>query len=552
MHVERELAAGVTCPESALLGRRRFGVLRLPRTILLCFFLSRENSVRLLPMPSKVISSVREILHTLLAEGPQPTARALKEVSGSRVSAPTVRKWAGVRHPAERTEEPAWLEEARLVVIDESGYRLGPGLGLMLAFSVGGEHLGAALVDAAGAVHCHARVAPEPHQLQREPEIFLERLRALAVRVLNEGLQRPDLCTPEGPGSVALRLIGATVAWPIPMDRMTQPRASALAASWHSRTMREHLSDALGLPVSRCHAINDANAGALNVAFDQGTDGGVGSVMCMLVAAGIGVGTVHQAIRGPNRLPFIEAHLISGRSGIAGELGHRAVDKSLIAELNDGIKGRRHALAPLDAGRQCECGAGMGHIDAVFGAEAVLARLQRYEEGESLVERLRALHRDADRDIRIRNALNHVGQGLARALDNPVAVIDPSVIKVVGALASKHLISGMTERCSRGDLNPDVSIEMYDEAFNSVVGLRGAALAVLRAALYRGFFDQPTFEPQGRKGWSWQRWSGWDHQHRTGAQTGAALGGKAWKYHPLKVDDTFITTLEAHRHPRGR
>jgi predicted NBD/HSP70 family sugar kinase len=509
----------------------------------------RKSAALFLFVSLKTATSLGEILHALLIEGPQPTPGALAHVAG--LSEPTARKWVG-----KKTGGAATLaQDARLTVLDESGYRLGPGLGLMLAFSVGGEHLAAGLVDAAGNVHCHSQMPPEVRQLRVEPEVFLERLRALGLKVLKEGLAKTHLVTPAGPGAVALRVIGATVAWPLPMDRDTLPDDTGLSKAWHDKTMRQHLSDALGLPVSRCHAMNDANAGALNVAFDQGTAGGVGSVICVMAASGVGVGTVHQALGETGRLPFIDAHLITGRRGIAGELGHRHIDKALVTDLNVKMAARRRKSSPapedLDPDRHCVCGApdATGHLAAVVGAEATLERLGRYEPGDSLVARLAAMHKETGKDIRIKLALNHVGQAIARSLDSAVAVIDPAVISVAGALACEEILNGMRERRSAGDLNHTVKLERYGEPRNSFVGLRGAALAVLRAALYRGFFDHPAFQTEGHDEGPWERWSGWDHDERSGAQTGETATADAWEYHPLRVDDDFVNVLETHRHP---
>lgn len=440
------------------------------------------------------------------------------------------------------------MAQARLVDLDRDRLSLGPGLGLMLACSIGGESVVAALVDAAGTAHCVHEATIAPGQLGWAPRRLMPRVRDAAVAVLEQGLATPGLRVPSADGE-HLRVIGATVAWPVAMDRETRPVGGALQGGWSKRTsLRTHLHRGLGLPLRRCHAMNDANAGALTLAYEW-DEAGDETIMCLHVAAGIGLGTVHLPIREPYRSPFIKAQLVGGRRrGLAGEIGHCKLDQSLIDELNRPLTNGSWKLRKLDGQRGCPgCGVDyVGHVDAVIGARAVLERLSRFVEGEtSLVEGLRELHRDVERNVHeARHALKDVGRALGRVMDGAVATLDPAKITLVGAMSSQLIAEGMLQRAEQGDLNHDVQIAPYPRGTLHTVALRGAALSAIRSGLYRGFFDNLQYHGSVKQVYSgpdpWSRWSGWDSPLE-GVQTG-------WDYEPMRVDQTFIEDMRASTH----
>ncbi len=508
------------------------------------------------------IGSAGKILHGLLL-GPCGSASALARASG--LTGPTVRKFANLPDTVERPDHGA-LEASRFVNRQRGGYRLGPGLGLVLAFSVGREHLTGALVDASGEPHCVVDTDPTPNQTWDEPGTLLERIRSVAIEVLRTARETSALLTPTGSGVEHIKLIGATVAWPLPMDRATKPQDPMLKSGWNTRSMRAHLSDAIGLKLSRCHAIKDANAHAMALAFDQPEDAGVGSLMCVHLASGIRLGTVDRALARPNRLPFIDSRLVSGHTGIAGEIGHCRVDAGLVAELNAQTPPHmrdRGMLGELDATKPCNCTENaIGHLETVVGGHAVVERLPHVRSSAGpLIERLIKVRDDAATDQAVQLCLRQVGHVLARTLDAAVVAIDPAKIVLTGIHATDHVVTGMTnQRLNAHDLTDSVQIEAYRPPARIVeahglalgrhlIGLRGAALAVLRAALYRGIFDHPGFDLCDGFDSVWDRWSGWDHEHRSGAQTGKLLGTDAvWEYHPVSVDGPFMQALEAHRY----
>ncbi len=289
-------------------------------------------------------SAPREILHGVLASSDSRTFGQLVKQTNASVDS-----WKS--YVGQPDKAPGPMRIARLIDVREEQYHLGPGLGLVLALSVGGEHLVGALVDAGGRAHCVVRARPHPRQMTEAPENLLDRMAAVSTEVLERGLHEDaGLVCSTAQGGEALRLIGATASWPAPMRHDSTPLGGPLDARWRECSFREHLHRALSLPLERCHAMNDANAGALTLAFEQPSPR-AGAVMCVHVSAGIGLGTVHQAIPKPYRLAFVDAHLVGGRDGRAGELGHCVPDRWFLDGLNAASEDRRAhfgRLAPLD------------------------------------------------------------------------------------------------------------------------------------------------------------------------------------------------------------
>ena len=487
-------------------------------------------------------SAPREILHGVLAAGASRTFGEL--VKQTDTSGDSWKSYVG------QPDKPGPMRIARLIDVRDEQYHLGPGLGLVLALSVGGEHLIGALVDAGGRPHCVVSDRPHPRQLTGPPEDLLARMAAISKEVLERGL-REDACLvcPTAQGGKALRLIGATASWPAPMRHDTTSLGGPLDSHWRGKTFREHLQRALGLPLDRCHAMNDANAGALALTFEQPSPR-AGAVMCLHVSGGIGLGTVHQAIPKPYRLAFVDAHLVGGRDGRAGELGHCVPDRAFLEELNAASQVRREhfgQLAPLDPTRPCDCDPeAHGHLEAVVGAEAVLVRLGRYEPGDSLFEGLRELRADAVHDSLVRLVLRDVGRVVAGVMAGAIAATDPVSLTLVGSLASRDVVMGMNEQFGKNNVAPRAVL--YEQADPLLVGLRGAALAVLRGALYRGLFDRVTYSAEMSDDYALpEHWEGWETAP-TGAQSGeTSQEGSAWRYEPLLIDDAFVTSLAAVR-----
>ncbi len=172
----------------------------------------------------------------------------------------------------------------------------------------------------------------------------------------------------------------------------------------------------------------------------------------------------------------------------------------------------------------------------------MLDRLHRYESGDSLFERLRELRADAAHDPLVRLALRDVGRVVAGVLAGAIAATDPVSVTLVGSLASKDVAQGMNEQFVKTNVAPRAVL--YEQPDTLLVGLRGAALAVLRGALFRGLFDRVTYSAEMRDGSALaEHWEGWDAAP-AGAQSGqTSRQGSAWRYEPLLIDNAFVESL---------
>ena len=385
---------------------------------------------------------------------------------------------------------------------------LGPGLGLALGLSVGFETVRGGLVDANGVLHHETEEVPSPRQLEGGPDVLMARLRAVATRVLRDGLADESLWSDESSGT--LRLLGAAAAWPCPVDRQKRPGGTVLRDGWiHDPiigiampTLTERLAAALGSPFSagRCHALNDANANTLAVAFDdtrarahEDDDERWRVALVVRVGGGIGVGTIALAPHTRGRLSFIDSRLIEGANGFAGELGHLTVDRKIIDEINEAGKSTR--LAPLSYDDWlCSC-TRQHHLE-VFASGTTLERRLRASgiaippRGAARANVINAAL-SGDVDELLVNAVRDIGRVLGRALAGPILMLDPHRITITGSLANEHLVEGIRRERDAWDNAIDDSVELRCEGGDrgAYAGVRGAALAVVRRKVYREFLD---------------------------------------------------------------
>jgi hypothetical protein len=151
------------------------------------------------------------------------------------------------------------------------------------------------------------------------------------------------------------------------------------------------------------------------------------------------------------------------------------------------------------------------------------------------------LHRsadDGDRDTR--HAFHDIGSGVGSTLTGVVFALDPTAIRVAGALANRHVCEGMRERFKRRHASR-IPVELFDMPDDEgPPALRGAALGVLRAAVYRGFFEHGAYM-QGTDGRRLEDWTGWDAPH-PGTQSGqlSHAPDAAWTYTPFPADRRWL------------
>jgi predicted NBD/HSP70 family sugar kinase len=392
-------------------------------------------------------------------------------------------------------------------VLERRPLRLGPGCGLVLSFALGSESLRCGLVDANGALTHQDQAPALAGQLELSPDKLFERMRILATKVMTEGL---DNTTLHVGGRRALRMLGVNVAWPCPIDRLGFTHGRILSHNdWHHalasdparRSLADRIALALGAPFSEhteyASAINDANADALTVAFDHARTRAVESdesdgprvIITVRIGGGLGAAIIELAAPRNDALSsFIDARLMVGTNGYAGELGHLPISAPTVKEIT---KGGPHGLAPIDFENwSCSCG-GHGHLEALASGMAFARRMEAsgYELTDAAARfkaRTRELIRDSG-DARAQRALQDCGRLIGRALANPVLMFDPHTVVLTGFFADEQVKRGIERErgiwgSTIGDTVTIECLEGDEYAYNAV---RGAGLAVIRDRVMR-------------------------------------------------------------------
>ncbi len=385
--------------------------------------------------------------------------------------------------------------------------RLGPAWGYVLSVALGAESCRAGLVDANGALVVEYEAAPEPDQTKLAPSALLGRIVTAAREVLARAHRNPDL-TIDG----QLRLLGLATAWPCPVRGSKRAVGTILNPAWMTHqpaTLPEAVAKATGFRSDQVHVLNDANAHALAVAFDQARRRGMDAddtasriALLLRIGGGLGAATMILAPHKRGRLSFIDSTLLGGARSLAGELAHLPIDASLVEELN-GRANWEDGLAPLSMDWRCSCGH-RGHLEAFASGTAWVRRME--ESGVQTPPLLEGMRRHSisqtDKalsdleDQRITYALEDMGRLIGRSLASPILLLDPRSLYLTGSFAVKPVVDGiMAERETwRHVFGDALSIEAFRGSDPKFVGVRGAALAVIRSRVYRRFgewLDRP-------------------------------------------------------------
>jgi len=394
-----------------------------------------------------------------------------------------------------------------LAVLERDPLRLGASCGLVLCIALGSESMRGGLLDANGTLHSQAKVPAMPGQLDLSPDELLERLRTLATEIMAQGLDDPGLLVG---GDGTLRMLGVNVAWPSPIDRRGFPRGRVLShLDWHypragepeRRSLAEHIALTLGPPFSdhpdRVSQINDANADALSVAFDHARSRALERdetdaprvILTVRNGGGLGAAIIELATHKHDVLSsFIDARLMVGTNGYAGELGHLPISLATVQEIT---KDPPEGLAPIDfRGWRCSCG-GHGHLESLASGMAFARRMQA--SGHEVMNnaarntaQTRALIRNRD-DQRSQRALVDCGRLIGRALANPILMHDPHTVALTGFFADDQIVRGIhLERGIWGSTIGDtVTIDHLKGDRYAYNAARGAGLAVVRHRVMR-------------------------------------------------------------------
>lgn len=258
-------------------------------------------------------------------------------------------------------------------------------------------------------------------------------------------------------GGKRSRLAGIGVALPSPVDPRHPDRVSQLAMpDWQGRHNFEALRAQFGAPILLLD--NDANLGAIAEQW-WGAGRGVQDFTYIKLATGIGAGHM------------IGGRIYRGSSGVAGEIGHLAIDPT---------------------GEVCVCG-NRGCLTTFVGAHAIEARartlLAEYPSSmlasqDPTIDAIEdaALAHDPLALRVVSDAAAHLGIAISGLLN----IVNPAVVILGGGLARLGglLLEPLRETVHRRTF---VSSVVASEIRNSEIGPRaiaiGAATLVLDAAL---------------------------------------------------------------------
>jgi len=311
----------------------------------------------------------------------------------------------------------------------------------ILGVDMGGAHVAVALTDLRGNVLVWEE---RRHPVRADPD----GARALILELC-------DACIAKWRRSPR-RLVGIGVAVPCPVDPRHPERLSELVLpEWHGRHGFEVLHERYGLPVL---VDNDANLGCLAEHW-WGAGRGVDHFTYIKVATGVGSGHV------------IDGNLYRGATGVAGEIGHLAIDPH---------------------GEPCICGL-RGCLGTLVGQAALVARANTLlgEYPQSVLASIpptvtaiedAALAGDLMALYIVREAAEYLGIAVAGLLN----LMNPALVVLGGDLAplGELLLEPLRETVRRRTLVSSIeAAEVRTSELGPQAVAIGAATLVLKSAL---------------------------------------------------------------------
>jgi predicted NBD/HSP70 family sugar kinase len=312
---------------------------------------------------------------------------------------------------------------------------------VILGVDMGASHVSVALTDLRGRV------------LAWEHRGFPVRSDADGARALIANLCAAAL---KRWGGDPRRLVGIGIAVPCPVDPRFQDRLSThVLPAWKGRAGFEAISARFGVPI---FVDNDANLGAVAERW-WGAGRGYDDFTYIKVATGVGAGHM------------VGGRIARGASGVAGEIGHMAIDLS---------------------GDVCDCG-NRGCLQTFVGAGSLVERARKLlaqyptsvlHRGDLTIDAIEdaALADDPLAIEVISAAAEYLGIAVASVLN----LMNPGAVIIGGGLArlGDRLLVPMRETVLRRTF---VSSVAASAILTSVLGPRatavGAATLVLEAAL---------------------------------------------------------------------
>jgi len=254
----------------------------------------------------------------------------------------------------------------------------------------------------------------------------------------------------------AVRLVGIGLAVPCPVDpRHPDVLSEVVMPAWGGRLGLEPLAERLGVPLL---VDNDANLGALAERW-WGAGQEVDDFAFIKVATGVGSGHI------------IDGKIYRGASGIAGEIGHLAIDTG---------------------GPPCVCGL-RGCLTTFIGTKAMVERaeaLLREHPRSALAGSQVTLNGIVDAalagDALARQVVREAGEKLGVAVAGMLNLLNPALVIVGGGLARLgDLLLEPIRRTvrSRSLVTSVAASEIVASALGAQDVAVGAATLVLQAAL---------------------------------------------------------------------
>ncbi len=311
-----------------------------------------------------------------------------------------------------------------------------------LGVDIGASHVRVALMDADG---CIVRSDGMSYPVEDDPSGTLELVQRLLAVSTEHSL------------SEGRSVVGVGVSVPSPLDPINPDQLSArILPAWGGVPVFSRIEASCRVPV---WIDNDANLGALAEHW-WGAGRGTDTMAYIKVATGVGAGLI------------IGGQVFHGSAGIAGEIGHTAIDPR----------------GPL-----CRCGLN-GCLEAMIGAGSLTREVRaRLEDGaSSMLARVEPGPAEIATAARAQDTLAlevlaQAGRYLGTAVANLVNLLNPARVIVGGSLpvlAAEHLLDPMRESVARRTLGRsfEATKVVVSELGEDAVVL-GAATQVLASAL---------------------------------------------------------------------
>ena len=248
----------------------------------------------------------------------------------------------------------------------------------------------------------------------------------------------------ESVGAERDELLAIGVGVPAPIDPGTGcVSAPGVLRAWDGVVVPDVLRQRLDVPV---HVDNDANLGGL-AELRLGVAAGLRHIIYLRTSHGLGAAVI------------VDGRPVHGRAGLAGEIGHVAVD----------------------ADTRCRCGR-TGCLESVIGADVLLASL-RHDYGHLALRDVIA--RAHEGEPLLRGVLADAGRRLGRALAGACTLLDPEMIVIGGEMAHageillEPLRTTVHEQALVSTAGP---VPVVAGALGDQAEVRGAIAAALEAA----------------------------------------------------------------------